>query len=267
MSSNYPIYKFSSTPPATGMVRRDFKINRVTTGGKFMQEYMYPDGKIMRAPSLYLGKKRRYYTDPRGDETHTYEESLDQQEMQGKTFRELFAQYGAFKPGIPRRSVESNFLITINPNRKWGEDGDDSIAKTIFNRTLQKLTSNSEFLTILKVPAQTRQTSTRPDFSAHYKNDALNFADVIANTEIRGVIEIGETQRRMHAHIVVEMKHYSMIQIDKLLIRNRFTEIWNEVCSSGRSYELYKLRKGPYIDVQLLKQKNAMQIIMAYMRK
>ena len=38
------------------------------TSKKFMQEYMY-DGKIKRAPSVFLGPKKRYYTDPRGEDT------------------------------------------------------------------------------------------------------------------------------------------------------------------------------------------------------
>ena len=53
-----------------------------------MQEYMY-DGKIKRAPSVFLGPKKRYYTDPRGDSTFSYEESVAQQNMQGKTRSEL----------------------------------------------------------------------------------------------------------------------------------------------------------------------------------
>ena len=56
----------SDTEP---MVRR--KIN-LATSKKFMQEYMY-EGKIKRAPSVFLGPKKRYYTDPRGDSTFSHE--------------------------------------------------------------------------------------------------------------------------------------------------------------------------------------------------
>ena len=72
------------------MVRRkiDRKIERIPTSKKFMQEYMY-DGKIKRAPSVFIGPKKRYYTDPRGDSTFSYQESVAQQNMQGKTISEL----------------------------------------------------------------------------------------------------------------------------------------------------------------------------------
>ena len=252
------------------MVRRvpQIAITRSTTRGipassKYMQEYMYPGGKIICAPSVYLGPENRYYTDPRGDKNkHTYEDGLEQQDLQGTTSSEM----GRIKEGLPRRLVESNFLITINPNRKWGADGQDSVAEAVFNRTLKRLVSHTEFRSILKMPLKTRQMPNRPDFSGHYQNDALHFADVIEMMDIKSVVEVGETQKRMHAHLVVEMKHYSMIQIDKLLLKNRFLEVWNETCSTP-TYATYKLRKGPYVDVQLLKQKNSRDIIIAYMRK
>lgn len=264
------------------MVRRDVvqlpqiaiaRVERQTTigahvGSKYMQEYMYPGGRIVRAPSVFLGPELRYYTDPRGDNHFTYDDGLAQQSIQGKTAAEMKAMgIKSLKEGLPRRSVESNFLITINPNRKWGADGHDPIVKVIFGRTLTQLTSYSEFLSILKVPATTKQTPTRPDFSGHYKNDALNFTDVISNTDIKGVIEVGDKQKRMHAHLVVEIKHYSMLQINKLLVKNLFLTIWNKICEESPGYRVYALRKGPYIDVQLLKQKNAMEIVKAYMEK
>ena len=248
----------SDTEP---MVRR--KIN-LATSKKFMQEYMY-EGKIKRAPSVFLGPKKRYYTDPRGDSTFSYEESVAQQNMQGKTMSEL-RQMSAVNldRGVPRRLIESNFLITINPNRKWGAEGEDAIARVLFNKTMKQLTSQQEFFSILKVPQSTRATASSPDLSGHYRND--DFSDVVNDTDIKGVVEIGETQRRMHAHVIIEMKHYGMIQMCPKTIRTNFTQIWNKLCQS-RAYRDYGLRKGPYVDVQLLKQKNALQIVRRYMSK
>jgi hypothetical protein len=244
------------------MVRR--KIERVQTSKKFMQEYMY-DGKIKRAPSVFLGAKKRYYTDPRGDSTFSYQESVAQQNMQGKTLSEIRKSSAVdFTRGVPRRLIESNFLITINPNRKWGAEGEDSIARDLFNKTMKQLTSQKEFFSILKVPQSTRATATNPDFSGHYRND--DFSDIVNDTDIKGVVEIGETQRRMHAHVIIEMKHYGMIQMCPKTIRTNFTQIWNKLCQS-RAYRDYGLRKGPYVDVQLLKQKNALQIVRRYLRK
>jgi hypothetical protein len=244
------------------MVRR--KIEYGPTSKKFMQEYMY-EGKIKRAPSVFLGPKKRYYTDPRGDSTFTYEESIAQQSMQGKTINEIRKNGDlSFAVGVPRRLIESNFLITINPNRKWGAEGEDSAARELFNKTMNLLTSKDEFFSILKVPQSTRATSSSPDLSGHYRNDT--FSDIVTDTDIKGVVEIGETQKRMHAHVIVEMKHYGMIQMCPKTIRTNFTQTWNKLCQS-RAYRDYGLRKGPYVDVQLLKQKNALQIVRRYLRK
>ena len=41
---------------------------------------------------------------------------------------------------------------------------------------------------------------------------------------------------------------------------------WNEICEQPSNTQ-YELKAMPYVDVQLLKQSNAMDIIKAYVRK
>lgn len=225
---------------------------------KHDQAYMYPNGIIKRAPSVMLNG--RYYTDPRGDNHRTRMDGEMQRVAQGS---------GAFPNGVaagqPRRSIESNFLLTINPNRKWGTDGtgNDPNATRIFQQTLNALCENANFLTCLKVPTKTRA---QPDYSAHFQQDALNFTDVIVSVDAKGTIEVGEKQKRMHAHMVVEIKHFSMIQLNVPVIRSLFKTIWNEICEQPSNTQ-YELKAMPYVDVQLLKQSNAMDIIKAYVRK
>ena len=147
---------------------------------KHDQAYMYPNGIIKRAPSVMLNG--RYYTDPRGDNHRTRMDGEMQRVAQGS---------GAFPNGVaagqPRRSIESNFLLTINPNRKWGTDGtgNDPNATRIFQQTLNALCENANFLTCLKVPTKTRA---QPDYSAHFQQDALNFTDVIVSVDAKGTI-------------------------------------------------------------------------------
>ena len=94
----------------------------------------------------------------------------------------------------------------------------------------------------------------------------LNFTDVIVSVDAKGTIEVGEKQKRMHAHMVVEIKHFSMIQLNVPVIRSLFKTIWNEICEQPSNTQ-YELKAMPYVDVQLLKQSNAMDIIKAYVRK
>lgn len=233
-------------------------INPDAASAKHEQAYMYPNGIVKRAPSVMLNG--RYYTDPRGDNHRTAHDGDMQRDAQGGN------QYPrGVAEGQPRRSIESNFLLTINPNRKWGTDGTghDPIAQQIFRQTLDTLCENANFLTCLKVPTKTRA---QPDYSAHFQNDALHFTDVIVNVDAKGTIEVGEKQKRMHAHMVIEIKHYSMLQLNPPVIRSLFKEIWNEICEQP-AYAKYELTAMPYVDVQLLKQNNAMDIIKAYVRK
>ena len=220
---------------------------------KHNQAYMYPGGIIKRAPSVMLNG--RYYTDPRGDNHRTAADGLMQQQAQGKP------EYPrGVAPGQPRRSIESNFLVTINPNRRWSDDGTDPTAARIFQRTLVKLCENDFFLACLKVPATTRAT---PDYSGHFKADALNWTDVITSVDAKGTVEIGEKLKRMHAHLIVEVRHFSMLQINGKVLSKLFKDVWNDHCDD----DAYILRSKPYVDVQLLKQSNAMDIIKAYLHK
>lgn len=225
---------------------------------KHDQTYMYPNGIIKRAPSVMLNG--RYYTDPRGDNHRTSMDGEMQRVAQGSNTLPR-----GVAAGQPRRSIESNFLLTINPNRKWGMDGTghDQNATRIFRQTLDTLCENTNFLTCLKVPTKTRA---QPDYSAHFQQDAQHFTDVIVNVDAKGTIEVGEKQKRMHAHVVIEIKHFSMIQLNVPVIRSLFKSIWNEICKQT-IYRQYELNAMPYVDVQLLKQSNAMDIIKAYVRK
>ena len=225
---------------------------------KHDQTYMYPNGIIKRAPSVMLNG--RYYTDPRGDNHRTSMDGEMQRVAQGSNTLPR-----GVAAGQPRRSIESNFLLTINPNRKWGMDGTgyDQNVTRIFRQTLDTLCENANFLTCLKVPTKTRA---QPDYSAHFQQDAQHFTDVIVNVDAKGTIEVGEKQKRMHAHMVIEIKHFSMIQLNVPVIRSLFKSIWNEICKQT-IYRQYELNAMPYVDVQLLKQSNAMDIIKAYVRK
>ena len=231
-------------------------LNADAASAKHNQAYMYPNGIIKRAPSVMLNG--RYYTDPRGDNHQSSQDGDLQRLAQGS---------GVFPTGVaagqPRRSIESNFLLTINPNRKWSADGTHAAVSDIFEKTINKLCENENFLTCLKVPTTTRA---KPDYSAHFQRDAENFTDVIVSIDAKGTIEVGEKLKRMHAHLVIEIKHFSMIQLNVPVIRHLFKDIWNEICALPHN-AAFRLFAMPYVDVQLLKQSNAMDIIKAYVRK
>ena len=266
------------------MVKRDSKpfqiaigrVAKATSMGdlnsvKNQQAYMYPDGKIVRAPSVLING--RYYSDPRGHHHSTAEELALQSAHQGK----LGLPTGV-TAGQPRRSVESNFLITINPNRKWGVpkgNGEDATIMRVFHQSLMAMTTNENFLSLLKVPSKTKT----PHYTAHYQRDGQEWTDNegqhlpwvdVLNGPVKwdSTVEIGEKQHRMHAHCVVEIRHYSQIQFNIEMIQHTFRREFNlAMDAAGVPQEVRRLTGKPYVDVQLLKQNNSKDIVYRYVRK
>lgn len=267
-----PMVKRNSRPfqIAVGRVDKSTSVGDVNSA-KNQQAYMYPGGKIVRAPSVLING--RYYTDPKGSHHTTDAELAIQSAHQGEL------GYPAGIPsGEPRRSHESNFLITINPNRKWGPakgNGEDPIIAAIFHKALMALTTNENFLSLLKIPSKTKT----PHYTAHYQRDGqawtdangvtkhLPFVDVL-NGAVKwdATVEVGEKQHRMHAHCVVELRHYSQLQFNIDMIQTIFRREFNlEMGAAGVSDR--ELRGKPYVDVQLLKQNNIKDIMYRYVRK
>lgn len=266
------------------MVKRDSKpfqiaigrVAKATSMGdlnsvKNQQAYMYPDGKIVRAPSVLING--RYYSDPRGHHHSTAEELALQSAHQGK-----LGLPTDVTAGQPRRSVESNFLITINPNRKWGVpkgNGEDATIMRVFHQSLMAMTTNENFLSLLKVPSKTKT----PHYTAHYQRDGQEWTDNegqhlpwvdVLNGPVKwdSTVEIGEKQHRMHAHCVVEIRHYSQIQFNIEMIQHTFRREFNlAMDAAGVPQEVRRLTGKPYVDVQLLKQNNSKDIVYRYVRK
>jgi hypothetical protein len=182
-------------------------------------------------------------------------------------------------PGEPRRSIESNFLITINPNRKWGPakgNGDDPTIAAIFHDAMMALTSNENFLSLLKVPNKTKT----PYYTSFYQKDGQDWLDAgqtvtrhipfvdLLNGAVRwdATVEVGEKQKRMHGHAVVELRHYSQIQFNIEMIQTIFRREFNRLMEAAGVPDR-KLVGKPYVDVQLLKQNNIKDIMYRYVRK
>jgi hypothetical protein len=256
---------------AVGRVDKSTSVGDVNSV-KVQQAYMYPGGKIVRAPSVLING--RYYTDPKGTHHATDAEMAIQRAHQG----ELGYPIGV-APGEARRSHESNFLITINPNRKWGPakgSGEDSTIAGIFHTAMMSLTTNENFLSLLKIPSKTKT----PHFTAHYQRDGqewtdagqtitrhLPFVDVL-NGAVRwdATVEVGEKQKRMHGHAVVELRHYSQLQFNVDMIQTIFRREFN-LAMEAAGVPDRKLAGKPYVDVQLLRQANVKDIMYRYVRK
>ena len=137
------------------------------------------------------------------------------------------------------------------------------------------LTTNENFLSMLKVPSKTKT----PHYTAHYQRDGQEWTDNegqhlpwvdVLNGPVKwdSTVEIGEKQHRMHAHCVVEIRHYSQIQFNIEMIQHIFRREFNlAMDAAGVPQEVRRLTGKPYVDVQLLKQNNSKDIVYRYVRK
>jgi hypothetical protein len=216
------------------------RVSRVPPpGGKNVkadQAWKYKGGKIVRANSIEING--RYYTDPKEDDAGA--ESDQGQPALGKT------------TGTPRRKQESNFMLTINPNKVWPKD-QESAAKTQMQKTIEQLGARPDggIEPIL-------QCVVFGPKSTHYKMDRA--MDVIDSINFKGCVEIGEQKDRMHCHVIMYVTHYSQVQINARLTDFTFRSIFNSIGP-------YKLDTNVYVQAKLLPQSDWASVMINYIRK
>ncbi len=205
------------------------------SNSKDQQAWMYDGFRIQRAPSLFINGTK--YIDPK---------EMPQQEL-------------------PRRRHESNFFVTINANKAVHSSLND-VASVAWARGLDALkraiTSSGECVVF---------GPKHPEFSCDVYEDV-----VIGTPEFKATTEVGPNLGRLHAHVIVKVAHYSEVQLSTPKMQTIFKRAYNgalfdevEVSSMLRGARIRQLVIAglPYVDIELLKQSNASQILMRYIFK
>ena len=204
---------------------------------KGKQAWKYPGGNIIRAPTVNLNG--RYYTDPK-------EADHGDPSQQG-----VAVQAGA-DGGTPRRKQESNFFITINPNKPY-EANLEGRARNRFVKALQHLEGNDVLARCLKFGPK----------DAHYAQDVAHDV-LLPGIDWKATVEVGEKLGRMHAHVICYIEHYSQIQIDPKMMQYEFRRSFNDGLSDD---DRLFMRHPPYIQVKMLPQSDWTTIMRQYIRK
>ena len=229
-----------------GLVDTDIVTERVSqqarvggVGVKANQAWKYPGNNIVRAPSTVLNG--RYYTDPKADQAGSADE-------QGKLVTGNPA-------GVPRRKQESNFMITINNNVRY-PSSDEADAKRAYKGALEMLSKQHVLLSCLKFGPK----------HAHYRNDQANPGDVILpGIGFTATVETGDVMKLMHAHIFLEVEHYSQIQINIPVMTRVFLNAFNETLGPGHRLRFFG---KPYVHVDMQPQKRWNDLLMKqYLKK
>jgi hypothetical protein len=190
-------------------------------GAKAEQAWRYPNNQVVRAPSKVLGPSGKEYTDPKSD---------------GEK---------------PRRLQESNFFITINPNKKFAEVDAAHAAGVMWN-VLQEIYKPTEVFKIITLG---------PKHADVYGEDI--YEEVIRNIETTPTVEVGDKAGRMHSHIIMEIEHFSQVQINIPMLRALYIEAYNRL---GARFGM-KITRGVRIRVDMLPQSNWTTVSKNYVKK
>lgn len=150
---------------------------------------------------------------------------------------------------LPRRYQESNFFITINTNKAPETEEETATAVSHCEQMLGHLSAWVSKYTHFGPRDQ------------HYSRD--RFADVIADVDWQSNVEIGDQQRRVHAHIWLTIQHYSQIQIDIPKLTEEARVSYNAGLQVGSPLRV----TNPYVNVKLMPQSDFTNIIRSYMVK
>ena len=152
--------------------------------------------------------------------------------------------------GTPRRKQESNFFITLNPNKKFSVL-DEPKARKCFETALKHLAETDTLVRYIKFGPK----------DSHYQSDLARDV-LIQGFDWKSTVEVGEELGRMHCHIILGIMHYSQIQIDTAMIRHEFRRAFNECADNSM-----KLGTLPYCQVKMLPQNDWSTIMRQYLRK
>ena len=153
--------------------------------------------------------------------------------------------------GLPRRKNESNFFITINPNKKYPASIAGQ-AEDRFSAALNHLATREVLVRCLKYGPK----------DAWFKDDLA--IDVIKDVQFTSAVETGETLGRMHTHIWLTIEHYSQIQINIPMMQYEFKTAFNKGLDFGDALVLAEL---PYLQVKLLPQSDWTSVMRQYIKK
>lgn len=151
----------------------------------------------------------------------------------------------------PRRLQESNFFITCNPNKGFSQ-ADVSKAAGVMWEVLKDMFSQENVFKLITLGPKNPEV---------YGEDLIE--DVIRNVESTPTVEVGSKKNRMHSHIILEIEHFSQVQINIPIFRQLYTEAYNRF---GEKVGL-KMPRGLYLKVDMLPQSNWTTVSKNYVKK
>lgn len=190
--------------------------------------------------------------------------------------------------GVKRSLRESNFMITLQTNYKPRNKTEGREVQNAFVGALQRVfndeTELSKMLLFGVFPDK------NPPKGVNFGND--NYEDHVESVTSNVGVEYGPKTRRLHAHVLLTVKHYSRIFFDRQTAANRIVELmrghsakmgkfysdewWGpEYAEDGQKLVMRSRRMKPgrsqdrslYVQVKLLPQTNLQDLLKLYISK
>lgn len=197
---------------------------------KTQQAWRYPGGNIVRAPFKMVNGKR--YEDPKN-------------------------------PGEARRKHESNFFITINPNKAPNGDDEMYTATKAMEKMLDHISRDATLATYLKFGPKMPEGKVSEEHD--YRLD--RYTDVIESVDWKAAVETGDVLHRLHAHIWLTITHYSQVQINVKMLQHIVRQEYNTVMPLGVEGKTLRITALPYVHVKLLPQSDWTSVMRQYIQK
>ena len=108
-----------------------------------------------------------------------------------------------------------------------------------------------------------------------YREDKWEECIIPGSIKFDGNVETGPKKNRVHAHIMLEIQHYSMIQVNIPRLQALTKHLWNTLClannfggrTSGPQPTPNLIEKKPYVDARLMPAHNWVANVKEYIRK
>lgn len=160
--------------------------------------------------------------------------------------------------GQPRRKQESNFFITINPNKTPSNEDLPNATKAM-QGMLAHISRDDILATYIKFGPK----------DDTYQKD--KYVDVVHSIEWQANVETGDRLKRLHTHIWLTITHYSQVQINIQMLQHLARGAYNSSLEQmypniGFNHYL-RIQELPYVHVKLLPQSDWTDVMRQYIHK
>ena len=166
------------------------------------------------------------------------------------------------KPEEKRKKQMTRIFMTINFN-KSGKDPNDA---ELLTRAMHKMLDQLSVWRDVNAPYGVARYLQFGPKHEEYRQD--KYSAVITDVQWDAAVETGQIKERVHAHVIIEIQHYSQVRIDKDMLQYHARQAYEEAITSiapGRSELAPHLL--PFVYLKLLPEGNWTEMVRDYIHK